>query len=732
MSETTSPSTPESRLLRLAATKQNEKLDVAWMAAIEDPAGSLDEFVGVMEILARRGDSERAETLFWMLLMSLIERKGPDEAVRVIVAARPFLPESAALREEIAKIYRAARKDFPHIKDLLLITVSNKDVPLRAAVEALEKFMTMPCGCYVLDRDTLKPGLVEGVMIDRRAIGVRFEKDVEFFDPSSFGRLEKLPPDDFRARAVFEREELQSLAREAPTELLALALAAFGGRLEYGPLKMRLGGVIGQSEWARWWAAAKVQLKRSTTIEMTAEAQPMLILRKKEITFSGQVSARFEVARSLEEKLDIVLEYLDVSAREKDPDLDFHQYLADSLSKSASGGAGVFEIGALAVVSVLRARIGAGPDAAKPLEGALGRAGDLSELLLGLRSERLAEVILDACREQAPERWTELFEALFAGASAKSCERVALDLIGADREDLLEGAIGRVLEKPERFVFALVWLWKAQGRPQFSKVFERYSPVALALRLFSVLNSLGRLPGRSPLQQEHLSQLRKAISGGDFSSMRDLVNSSPAEQVRSIYDGISRCGGLSEQAQAHLLDMIIEIHPTLLVRKLYPWEEDVVYTTEAGLRRFEQDYEHLIHSKIADNARSIGEAASLGDLAENAEWTAALETRDRLTERAGRMRADLTKAHVIPPDMPDSPSVTVGSRVKVKELSTGEVQTFSFLGPWDADAEKGIYSYRAPLSQAFMGKAAGQTASFTVNETEQRWEILEVGSGIKT
>jgi len=130
------------------------------------------------------------------------------------------------------------------------------------------------------------------------------------------------------------------------------------------------------------------------------------------------------------------------------------------------------------------------------------------------------------------------------------------------------------------------------------------------------------------------------------------------------------------------------------------------------------------------NSTAIGEAAARGDLSENAEFTAALEERDRLTERANAMQADLAKARVIPSHMAHGDAVNIGTTVRARRQSTGQEETLTFLGPWDAATEKGIYYYKAPLALAFMGKRVGETAILRTDSAEEQWEVLEVRPAI--
>jgi len=718
------------RVLRLASTKQYDKLEEAWMEALRADAAEPSEYVGVLEILAKRGHSEMAETLLWMLLETLAERSGDAAALDMVGQVAPYLPASEMLREQIAELYRRAHADFPRIENLVALTVSNAELPLPRAVDALQRYLQLPPGAYVLDRDTLKAGRVLGGDPQNRGLAVEFEAGKKVFDAASLARLEPLSPDDFRARAVFENPSLKALAEEEPAELIAAALRAFGGRIDYAHLKVRLKAVVAPQEWARWWAKAKRQLKRSPLIEMTPGSQPTLILRKTEISFSDRVRGQFDSTGDCEKRAALVLEYLDEGAKghhEPDPGLIAH--FAGRLEKDVEESAARSDVCALAAAAALSEIAAKFPGAVRSvpsIEALLGAHDDLEGMLLSVTDDRIALCILDAVERALPEAWPEVFAACMPGASPKACERIAAALIKSGRGEKVDEAAEAILRLPAKFASALTWLWKARSSPRFKDALSRIDPAVLGARLLSAADSLGRAPDVTEKQHSQLAGLRTAVAAKNFAAMRRLLASIESSRAAPIRDAAVRNAGLSDSARIHLVDMIMELHPDLFARELPPWEEDVIYTTAAGLRKFEKEYDELVHVKIADNSRAIGEAASHGDLSENAEWTAALETRDRLTEKAARMRAELAKARIIAPGMSDSETVTVGSRVKARDLGSGETITLTFLGPWDADPDAGVYSYRAPLSLAFMGKRAGDIVTWSTSETERRYEILEV------
>ena len=253
--------------------------------------------------------------------------------------------------------------------------------------------------------------------------------------------------------------------------------------------------------------------------------------------------------------------------------------------------------------------------------------------------------------------------------------------------------------------------------------------VSVLLRLLSAADTVKRNTVSSPSEEQKrlLSDLRNALSLKNYALTKDVTEHADSDRAREILTAVKRDLALSEYARETLLHILGDKHPELFAEQQAPlWEEDVNYTTGEGLSKQRKAFEEIANVKIPANARAIGDAAATGDLSENAEFTAALEERDRLMERAGRMQSELAKARVIPSDLASADSVTIGSAVKARNLGSAETETFLFLGPWDTDSENGILSYRSPLGLAFMSKKVGDEVTLTMGAGERRWEILEI------
>jgi transcription elongation GreA/GreB family factor len=194
---------------------------------------------------------------------------------------------------------------------------------------------------------------------------------------------------------------------------------------------------------------------------------------------------------------------------------------------------------------------------------------------------------------------------------------------------------------------------------------------------------------------------------------------------------IEQNAGLTSLNRGRLLGLLRLEHERLFAEDSRPWrDEGVIYTTETGLLRRQEDLERIIKFDIPAVAKQIGEAAAFGDLSENSEYTAALEKRDQLTSRAAMMENEIKAARIITPDMARSPYVNVGCRIRARNLDSDREETFCFLGPWDAEPERGVLTYDAPLALAFMGHKVGDEVVYGEGDDRRRWEVMAIEPGL--
>ena len=251
--------------------------------------------------------------------------------------------------------------------------------------------------------------------------------------------------------------------------------------------------------------------------------------------------------------------------------------------------------------------------------------------------------------------------------------------------------------------------------------------------MFSLLDSIGKLYTLSSEEKylKDLESARLALAMQSLGPILKVIDDASKPEAIRLKSTIGDNHGLSPAMRTQLLGYLRSRHVDIFRDITREWEDSsIIYTTEDGLRSLQEALNHIVKEEIPEVAKQIGEAASFGDLSENAEFTAALEKRDQLASRATGMEAELKMAVVFSLEMASSDFVNIGTRVTTRSEESGEEEIFTFFGPWDTDVEKKILNYQAPLSMVFMGARVGDRVVFGEEGDTRTWEVLAIEPAI--
>lgn len=154
-------------------------------------------------------------------------------------------------------------------------------------------------------------------------------------------------------------------------------------------------------------------------------------------------------------------------------------------------------------------------------------------------------------------------------------------------------------------------------------------------------------------------------------------------------------------------------------------EKEVILTPE-GLAKLEQELEDLKTVKRKEVAARIKEAISFGDISENSEYEEAKNEQAFIEGRILTLEKMLRNARIITNEDVDTGVVSVGSRVRLKDLEFGDVVDYTIVGSAESDPMNNKISNESPVGQALLGKAKGSVVDVNVPAGTIQYEILDI------
>jgi transcription elongation factor GreA len=153
--------------------------------------------------------------------------------------------------------------------------------------------------------------------------------------------------------------------------------------------------------------------------------------------------------------------------------------------------------------------------------------------------------------------------------------------------------------------------------------------------------------------------------------------------------------------------------------------KEVILTPE-GYEKLKQEIEELSTVKRREVAERIRVAREFGDIAENAEYDDAKNEQMLLEHRIATLEERLRDARVITKKDIAKDVVSVGSKVKLRDVAAKETIEYHIVGSAEADPAANKLSNESPVGKAIMGHKKGETVEVSAPRGTLKFKILEI------
>jgi len=152
----------------------------------------------------------------------------------------------------------------------------------------------------------------------------------------------------------------------------------------------------------------------------------------------------------------------------------------------------------------------------------------------------------------------------------------------------------------------------------------------------------------------------------------------------------------------------------------------VNYFTEEGLKKLQDELNHLKTIERPSISKQIAEARDKGDLSENAEYDAAKESQGLLEAKIQRLEADLANVRILEEGSIDTSKVSILTKVTVTNLSNKKQSTYHLVSEKEADLKLGKISVSSPIGKGLLGKQVGEVADVVVPAGKLQFKVENI------
>lgn len=526
--------------------------------------------------------------------------------------------------------------------------------------------------------------------------------------------LKPIPKNHILARKAADLDGVRHLAAHH-LDLIKLVLNSYGGKATVEQIQQVLVPDVIRDDWKKWWETAKREMKKDGHFIVPVKKTEPVVYQVQETSLQDRSLADFRAAKGLKARVAVVAEILKVASDLNDKAAVANEIIAtlntDIVSHQRTQPAVALE--AIFARDELHETAGLAPVAGEVSAAQIWlqdgiKFGPLLETIPAAKHHRA----LESFRHANPDQWQDVLRGALNFVSAKLAKEFASLLINQGKLNLLKETLSRVINQHTASSELLLWF----GRERNEDFVDILGPEVFRAMLTAM--------ERDQFNEKRSNRLRDFILE-DQELLGELTASADIEVVKDLTRALQLSPVFDDMDKRSLLARLVKAHPAVqsLITGEQTKQESGLLVSWESLERRRLEYQDLVQKQIPANSKEIAIARSYGDLRENHEYKAAKEMQKVLMRRKEELEAQLARARGMDFSNAKTEVVGPGTVVQVTDLQSNQVETFTILGAWDSDPDKGIISYLTPVAQALLNHKVGDEVELEMHGAKRRQRV---------
>jgi transcription elongation factor GreA len=155
--------------------------------------------------------------------------------------------------------------------------------------------------------------------------------------------------------------------------------------------------------------------------------------------------------------------------------------------------------------------------------------------------------------------------------------------------------------------------------------------------------------------------------------------------------------------------------------------KEIILTAE-GYEKLKVEIDVLRTDKRREVAERIRIAREFGDIAENAEYDDAKNEQAMLEHKIMQLEERLLSARVISKKEISKDAVSVGSKVRLRDMQANKTFEYRIVGSAEANPAENKLSNESPVGKAIIGRKKGEVVEVAAPRGALKFKILEINA----
>ncbi len=711
--------------------KKFDEIQPLWQKLVTVSWEDIQFFERIERMIVDAKQPELASDLLKILLNKYRDAENPDRAIEFLKKILSYRPDDLHSRRELIKLYEIKYGSHSQFQQFMRLSrLNNFKAPVKFAIQDFEKNIIFDKGNYAYHNSW---GLGKIDEIDGECIIISFneKKSHSMSIKMALQSLKPVTKDHFYVMKYEEPDRMKLMFEKNFMEFFGLLIRSYGGEMLVNDIKDELiPDYVEEKNWIKWWSKVRTQIKKDPLFGVSDKKKNLVFMRDKPVTFADELLGKFTATGSFTERLNIAIEFINnIEVREGE---EVASYLQDYFIEQMKGDSYTRQILSYFILSDLSrysesSRIKLEQFREKVV-AFVKESHELPLFSMKIGSYDYKKDLVNLIVENREDWPAVLFEMLFE-TPVRIHKYIINILMRSHEYNTINHFLERVIPGAKQYPEIFLWAARNLMTGTWNYDWLDYSENTLALTYFRLMNELKKIE----VDGNRLKNLMIEFLFDDNAAvLRKIIERADRNLASKIFDIFENLPYIEESQLARFEEVTNERFgdiqkSTAVVDEEWKIDVEKLIVSKEGYEKKKAELEAMVSVEMVNLTKELADVSEAsGDIRENVDYSALLEKQTVLKVAIARLDDEMKRADILDVDKINADAAGIGTRVVIQGVDTGELFTYTILGPWDADFEKGILSYRSPIAKAMLGKKTGEDVVIQIDDEEKTFKITNI------
>ncbi len=714
-----------------AKKKDYDEVVTLWNKLIPLSWSELNFFERIERTLTDAKQYDLAAGLIKSLWHKYRDEEMVDESIDLLKKILGYRPDDNQARRDLIKAYGQKYGNHSQYEQFLQLSkLNNYKVPVKYAIQDFEKNIVFDVGNYVF-HNSWKLGKISD--IDSEYIVIDF-KDKAAHRMGIQMALQSLMPVSSDHLYVAEYEDqanVEKMFREDFLNFFEILIRSYNGEIKLADIKHELlGKYIDEKGWAKWWTRARTLIKKDPRYGVSEKSKDLIFLRDKPVTYEDDLLDKFSKTDSFAVRLGIAIEF--VNNVNTDSESHVIDFFINYFSEQVKGASTTRLVLSYFILKDIKNNFKSGKikleTTIHKVEEFIKNSSELNLLSTKITSYDYKKDLVNLIEETRDDWQLVLLELLFE-SPVRIHRYIINKLIRAHGYNTINTFIDRIIAGSKQYPEVFFWVAKNILTKTWDYEWIDYSRDTLVTTFFRLMSDLKRIETDGSRLKNMSIEI---LFDNESAVLGEMVKDSSELLIGKLYDLFLHIPFIEEAQADKFLALIKERYSSFSLEQTEKAEdfkviEEKLIATKEGYEKKKAELERMKKVEMAALSKELARVAEVSaDVRDNTDYNALLEKQSVLQLAISKLDEEMKDVTILDLETVGTDSVNIGNSVTVENRDTGEIREYVVIGPWDADFEKGILSYRSPIARAFLGKKLGEEFNMKIDDVDTTFIVKRI------